>query len=119
MSDPHDVDVEDHIKTMMANTGRSKRNAARLDLVEPRQGDLRERMGVVERVIKAVETLPERVAELAGAAKAVADLPERFTAMEIERTGSARARTIILSVLAVALVAVNVGVAIWATRGAG
>ena len=43
MSDSHkDVDVEDHVKTMMNNTGRSKRNSSRLDEVERKQDEVRE-----------------------------------------------------------------------------
>ena len=114
MSDPHkDVDVEDHIRTMMANTGRSKRNAARLDEIEPKQDDERERLLVVERVLKAVEELPLRVAELTVAANAVVDLPAGMADLKAAVIGRDKARNIIVGIVGLVLVALSLIVSIW------
>jgi len=115
MSDPHrDVAVEDHIKTMMANTGRSKDNERRMGKVEDRQGDFRERLSVIERITKAIEELPIKVAELAAAARNVEDLPRQFTELRISVEGGNTARNRLIVIFGIVFAAINVGLAIWA-----
>ena len=115
MSDPHkDVDVEDHVRLMMANSSRSKENERRLGKVEDRQADVRERVSVIERVTKAIEELPVKIAELASAARLVEDLPKQFTELRISVEGGNTARNRLIVIFGVLFAAINVGLAIWA-----
>ena len=70
MSDLHkDVDVEDHIRTMMANTSRSKNNEKRICDVERKQDEVREvlipavkeEVKIVRQELQHLANLPEQV----------------------------------------------------------
>ena len=70
MSDLHkDVDVEDHIRTMMANTSRSKNNEKRIGTVERKQDEVREvlipavreEVKVVRQEMRHLSSLPAQV----------------------------------------------------------
>jgi len=73
MSDPHkDIDVEEHVRTIMGNISRSKANAAEIRELKVKQDDVREvklpgheqRISANENLLKRFIDLPEKVTEL-------------------------------------------------------